>query len=217
MTISVQQSPKDNVWERFCQWITSTNNRMYIGWFGVLMEQWKLLERFVEISSPWLTLIGEKLQNRQGKILDYWRVEKADSVVIVTIQGDRLLLPKPMYRPGIQSTTLDFPGGRVPEGREPINAVPQILDRELGISPSGITKITPLNQIGWAINSSFSNQKLYGFVAEIDPKISINPEQLGTIYSKTSTGINLLLQDLTCLQCRAVLLEWRQSRSRSVK
>ena len=37
MTISVQQSPKDNVWERFCQWITSTNNRMYIGWFGVLM------------------------------------------------------------------------------------------------------------------------------------------------------------------------------------
>ncbi|MGK7894589.1 MAG: Photosystem Q(B) protein 1, partial [Xenococcus sp. (in: cyanobacteria)] len=24
-------------WEKFCQWITSTNNRIYIGWFGVLM------------------------------------------------------------------------------------------------------------------------------------------------------------------------------------
>lgn len=24
-------------WEQFCQWITSTNNRLYIGWFGVLM------------------------------------------------------------------------------------------------------------------------------------------------------------------------------------
>lgn len=24
-------------WERFCEWITSTNNRIYIGWFGVLM------------------------------------------------------------------------------------------------------------------------------------------------------------------------------------
>ena len=23
-------------WERFCRWITSTNNRIYIGWFGVL-------------------------------------------------------------------------------------------------------------------------------------------------------------------------------------
>ena len=181
------------------------------------MEKWKILERFVEISSPWLTLIGEKLQDRQGKILDYWRVEKADSVVIVTIQGDRFLLPKPMYRPGIQSTTLDFPGGRVPEGLEPINAVPQILERELGISPSGITKIIPLNQTGWTINSSFSNQKLYGFVAEIDSKISINPDQLGATYSKTATEINLLLQDLICLQCRAVLLEWRQSQSRSAK
>ncbi|ACK70003.1 photosystem q(b) protein [Gloeothece citriformis PCC 7424] len=24
-------------WEKFCQWITSTENRIYIGWFGVLM------------------------------------------------------------------------------------------------------------------------------------------------------------------------------------
>lgn len=24
-------------WERFCEWITSTQNRLYIGWFGVLM------------------------------------------------------------------------------------------------------------------------------------------------------------------------------------
>ena len=26
-----------NLWERFCRWVTSTNNRIYIGWFGVLM------------------------------------------------------------------------------------------------------------------------------------------------------------------------------------
>ncbi|WP_353932095.1 Photosystem Q(B) protein 1 [Okeanomitos corallinicola TIOX110] len=25
------------VWDRFCAWITSTENRLYIGWFGVLM------------------------------------------------------------------------------------------------------------------------------------------------------------------------------------
>lgn len=24
-------------WERFCQWVTSTENRIYIGWFGILM------------------------------------------------------------------------------------------------------------------------------------------------------------------------------------
>jgi photosystem II P680 reaction center D1 protein len=26
-----------SLWERFCQWITSTDNRLYIGWFGILM------------------------------------------------------------------------------------------------------------------------------------------------------------------------------------
>ena len=24
-------------WEEFCRWVTSTNNRLYVGWFGVLM------------------------------------------------------------------------------------------------------------------------------------------------------------------------------------
>ena len=24
-------------WEQFCRWVTSTNNRLYVGWFGVLM------------------------------------------------------------------------------------------------------------------------------------------------------------------------------------
>jgi photosystem II P680 reaction center D1 protein len=26
-----------DIWEQFCRWITSTNNRIYVGWFGVLM------------------------------------------------------------------------------------------------------------------------------------------------------------------------------------
>ena len=33
-TISRQQSSN---WEDFCSWVTSTNNRLYVGWFGTLM------------------------------------------------------------------------------------------------------------------------------------------------------------------------------------
>ncbi len=38
-TIVRQRSQADvlGVWERFCRWITNTNNRIYIGWFGLLM------------------------------------------------------------------------------------------------------------------------------------------------------------------------------------
>ncbi len=37
MATSVLQRPKANTWESFCQWVTSTNNRLYVGWFGTLM------------------------------------------------------------------------------------------------------------------------------------------------------------------------------------
>ncbi|WP_144870089.1 NUDIX domain-containing protein [Hyella patelloides] len=179
---------------------------------SVSKSNWQTLERFVEIRSSWLTLIGEKLQDEQKQILDYWRVEKADSVVIITMQNDRFLLPKPSYRPGLGRTTLDFPGGRVLPEQTAVNAVPNILKRELGIEESEITSIHPLNQTGWAINSSFSNQTLYGVVAETVSEATVNPEKLTpNIYPTTAIGIDNLLRDLTCLQCRAVLLEWRQN------
>ncbi|TAD93508.1 MAG: photosystem II q(b) protein [Oscillatoriales cyanobacterium] len=37
MTTSVQRRESGNVWERYCEWVTSTDNRIYVGWFGTLM------------------------------------------------------------------------------------------------------------------------------------------------------------------------------------
>ena len=33
-TIALQQK---NAWDQFTDWVTSTNNRLYVGWFGTLM------------------------------------------------------------------------------------------------------------------------------------------------------------------------------------
>ena len=35
-TIAVN-SPQSNLWQRYLNWVTSTNNRLYIGHFGVLL------------------------------------------------------------------------------------------------------------------------------------------------------------------------------------
>ena len=35
MTAVLQQ--QRSTWEEFCSWVTSTNNRLYVGWFGILM------------------------------------------------------------------------------------------------------------------------------------------------------------------------------------
>ncbi len=37
MTATLERRASASLWERFCSWITSTDNRLYIGWFGVLM------------------------------------------------------------------------------------------------------------------------------------------------------------------------------------
>jgi hypothetical protein len=179
-------------------------------------QSWQTRDRFLELHSRWMTLIGEHLQNQQGEILEYWRIEKADSVIILPIQGDQcallqeqhILLPSPSYRPGVGQVTLDLPGGRVAAGETPEQAAIATLQRELDIVAPAITQLTPLNPQGWAVNSSFSNQKLYGFVAQISASPTVLPESVASIYSANSAGVHQLLQKMTCLQCRAVLLEW---------
>ena len=37
MTATLERRESVSLWERFCGWITSTENRLYIGWFGCLM------------------------------------------------------------------------------------------------------------------------------------------------------------------------------------
>ncbi|MBW4506407.1 MAG: photosystem II q(b) protein [Scytonematopsis contorta HA4267-MV1] len=33
----LEKNLKLSIWERFCRWVTSTDNRIYIGWFGLVM------------------------------------------------------------------------------------------------------------------------------------------------------------------------------------
>jgi len=37
MTATVLQRPQENVWDRYLSWVTSTNNRLYVGHFGAIM------------------------------------------------------------------------------------------------------------------------------------------------------------------------------------
>jgi hypothetical protein len=167
---------------------------------------WTVSDRFVELHCRWLTLIGEHLQDHQGQVLEYWRIEKANSVIVLPIQADRLLIPTPSYRPGVGLVTLDFPGGRIAAEQSVEQAAIAALQRELGIDATAINQLIPLNMAGWAVNSSFSNQRLYGMVAHI--AVSTQLASNITTYPIAQDGVNQLLQTLTCLQCRAVLLEW---------
>lgn len=165
------------------------------------------ITRFCTLDTPWMTLIGEHIPTPAGPPLDYWRIERADSVIVLPVQGDRLLLPPPVYRPGVGAATLDFPGGRRGADQTVTAAAIAILGRELHCDLPR-DRLQPLNSTGWPVNSSFSNQHLYGCVAQI-PRDWQPPAHLDLrTYAISPTGIQQLLADLPCLQCRAVLLDW---------
>jgi photosystem II P680 reaction center D1 protein len=37
MTAILERRETSSLWARFCEWVTSTENRLYVGWFGVIM------------------------------------------------------------------------------------------------------------------------------------------------------------------------------------
>jgi 8-oxo-dGTP pyrophosphatase MutT (NUDIX family) len=170
----------------------------------------RLLSRVVEIRSQWLTVVGERYEEDGGTQFDYWRVEKSDSVVVVTLQRGQLILPPRTFRPGVSRVTLDLPGGRVSPGEPVADAATRAVVRELGLpDASPIKSVEQLNGTGWDVDSSTSNQRLYGAVCELSDHAVVPPAHTGATYPATEGGLSALLSDLTCLQCREVLREWR--------
>jgi len=77
-------------------------------------------------------------------VREYWRVERVDSVIVIPIQQDRIILPVPTYRPGIGEWTWDFPGGRCPMNQSPEEVVEAILARELDLQTPAVEHLIAL-------------------------------------------------------------------------
>lgn len=171
------------------------------------MADWQVRDRFLDLQTRWMTLIGEHLETDRGEFLEYWRIERSHSVIVLPLRAGSLILPKPMYRPGVGQTTLDFPGGRWPAKVDIETAAQQILQRELGLPSTALISLNRLNEIGWPVNSSFSNQRVYGLVAQLDPEQ--RPSVPFLDFATNPEGIADLAEQLQCLQCRMVLREWQ--------
>lgn len=170
-----------------------------------MSHDWERGETIATIESPWVRLIAERWRDDAGRQLDYWRVEHTHAVIVAAVRGDRLLLPRPQFRPGLGQATLDLPGGRLPAAAAPLDAAAAIVARELGLPPGAVRDLRLLNPSGWPVNSSFSNQLLYGVAATIDPDSTPTRPYEEARYDRA--GLTDLLQRLVCLQCRAVVLE----------
>ena len=169
------------------------------------MPEWTLEDRFLTLSTNWVTLVGEHYTDHRGERLEYYRAERADSVIVLPVHGDALLCPPRTFRPGIGEATLDFPGGRVPRGSLE-EAARRILLRELNLPSDMVLDLSLMNRLGWPLDSSFSDQRLFGALAPLRP----DPlsEGAGERHPLNPEGKERLLNELQCAQCRLVLLHY---------
>lgn len=179
-------------------------------------SRWQKLGEIARISNPWLTLIGERLRDAAGQTLDYWRTEVDDSLIVVVVGDGMLWLPAPQYRPGVDAQTLDFAGGRCPRDwgestrdLEQRTRAEAILARELGVAREGLETLKPLIEKPLAVNSSTSNQRLWGWLAQLKPGVRPGRADARS-FACDASGIAHLSTMLDCLQCRALLLEYER-------
>ncbi len=166
------------------------------------------MESIATLRNRWIELIGESVLDSNGQKLMYWRVKRADSILVIPMVEGRLVLLNPSYRHGIQQATYDFPGGRLDEGISHEENALVVLERELHVPRDCVRRLDRLNaQGGWHVDSSFSSQHVHVFEALI---VGTNPTAGNRAIQvpADSEGVSTALSLLSCLQCRCALLDW---------
>jgi len=72
MTATIQQRSGASAWNQFCEWVTSTNNRLYVGWFGVLMIPTLLAATICFIVAPLSTTAAAFITSAEGRSPMQW-------------------------------------------------------------------------------------------------------------------------------------------------
>ncbi len=176
-------------------------------------REWEKCGGLACLESPWVTVLAERWRDNNGCDLDYWRVERPDSVIVLPVYRAQLIMPPPSYRPGIGRVTWDFPGGRKQPNVTVLETAKNILQKELDIHQSAVQRVEFINDRGWPVDSSFSSQRLWGVVAHIADAVELKLELLGCNTPCRDQNIMHLLRDIDCLQCRMVLVEWWMNKS----
>lgn len=172
------------------------------------MRQWQFVKNVINVKNNWLTLIGEHWLDDKKELLEYWRVERSNSLILIVIWQGYLVLPCSQFRVGVGLTTLDLAGGRFVKGGDFNRTALSILNKELKLNTSDINTLEPLNNIGWYVDSSFSDQLLFSGIATIKNSWSPSSSDDVVLYKISDESINILLDKLHCLQCRAAILNW---------
>ncbi|MEB3774519.1 MAG: NUDIX hydrolase [Desulfurococcales archaeon] len=148
----------------------------------------------------------EELPNGRRVLVD--RVRFPDSVAVLPVDGDRVLLVK-QYRPAIGEWTLEAPAGTIKEGEAPEEAARRELAEEAGMDAGELVKVGE----GY-VSPGYSTEYMHLYIASKLRRAEAEPEDYEVITGGVWIGLEEALSRVRDVKTILLLNAYRAMRCR---
>ena len=131
-------------------------------------SKWKVLSQQDVSPSKWLPVLKEEVELPNGTRTEYFKSQLPDVAMIIPITQKKELIFVRQYKHGIGEVVLEFPAGRIDQGKTPKEAAISELREETGIlvEENALIELAEL----WT-EPSKSSVRVFGFLV-LDVEIS---------------------------------------------
>lgn len=175
-----------------------------------MLKKWKKLSEEVLFKNPWWVYKKDIVQFGENQKGEYNYVYTPGSVMIIPVRDDGSIIFVNQYRYLNERTSIEFPGGGVKEGIDPMQMAAQELREEAKVEASALKKIgkfNPFNGVTNELCSVFEATGLQPVHSEQDSMeefeyLYLTPEQVTAYIADNTIWDGMTLAAWQLYQCQ---------------
>jgi len=114
------------------------------------INPWKILSSRIVHQSPWLTLYEDDVIRPNGKEGKYTYAQSPPFVLVIGYDNERFIMIR-QYRYPLKREMIEFPGGSIDEGEQPLEAAKREFEEETGLEADKWTRLGVIHNPNLAI------------------------------------------------------------------